>query len=85
MMATVAKIEGDISAEQKRTVLRLYEQEFHLTKKDASFVCFATASMSSALFIFFYLLHNTRGTTRAEVRRAGDRGYDRRGIPCRRA
>ena len=42
LMAAVAKMEGDISGEQKRTILDLYRREFHLTKKDASALLIAS-------------------------------------------
>lgn len=35
LMAAVAKMEGDISAEQKRVIIDIYESEFHLSKRDA--------------------------------------------------
>ncbi len=36
LMTATAKADGDISAEQKRTILSLFQEEFNLSRRDAS-------------------------------------------------
>lgn len=36
LIAATAKIDGDMSAEEKQTILSLFESEFHLSKREAS-------------------------------------------------
>ena len=45
LLAAIAKSEGDISAEQKRELLTIFEKEFHLSKKGASELLVATTHM----------------------------------------
>ncbi|MEM7252703.1 MAG: hypothetical protein AAF493_14910 [Pseudomonadota bacterium] len=43
LMVTVAKLEGDLSREQKRLILFLFESEFHLERREAASLLTATA------------------------------------------
>jgi uncharacterized tellurite resistance protein B-like protein len=36
LMVAIAKCEGDISKEEKRTILQLFTEEFHLSKREAA-------------------------------------------------
>jgi tellurite resistance protein len=43
LMVAIAKCDGDMSAEQKRGILRLFEQEFQLSTREASSLLVSTA------------------------------------------
>ena len=45
LMVTVAKCDGDMSAEQKKLILDLFEEEFHLSRREAS------ALLNSSVFL----------------------------------
>lgn len=48
LMTAVAKSDGDMSSEEKRGILKLFEDEFHISKKEASALMIASV----------YLLHD---------------------------